>query len=166
MYSKEVMDHFANPRNMGIIEDADGIGKVGNFVCGDIMWMYIKVRKNENKEDIIEDIRFKTMGCAAAIASSSMATELAKGKTISDALKMTKQNIADSLGGLPAIKLHCSLLATDALVEAIYDYLSKNSLPVPDDVLRKHERIKIDLEKTEKKYAEFVKAQENSLKEK
>ncbi|RLG14293.1 MAG: iron-sulfur cluster assembly scaffold protein [Candidatus Nanohalarchaeota archaeon] len=163
MYSKEVMDHFANPRNIGIIENADGVGKVGNYVCGDIMWIYIKVRKNENDEDIIDDIRFKTMGCAAAIASSSMATELAKGKTISDALKMTKQNIADSLGGLPAVKLHCSLLATDALVEAIYDYLSKNSLPVPDDVLRKHERIKIDLEKTEKMCLN-PKAQENSLK--
>ncbi len=163
MYNEKVMDHFANPRNIGVIENADGVGKVGNYVCGDIMWIYIKVEKNENKEDIIEDIKFKTMGCAAAIASSSMATELAKGKTISEALNMTKQDIADSLGGLPAVKLHCSLLATDALVEAIYDYLSKNNLPVPDDVSRKHERIKIDLEKTEKMCLN-PKAQENSLK--
>ena len=162
MYSKEVMDHFANPHNIGVIENADGVGKVGNFVCGDIMWIYIKVEKNEKGEDIIEDIKFKTMGCAAAIASSSMATELAKGKTISEALKMTKQDIADSLGGLPAVKLHCSLLATDALVEAIYDYLSKNRLPVPDDVSKKHERIKIDLEKTEKMCLN-PNAQENSL---
>jgi len=163
MYSKEVMEHFSNPHNIGVIEDADGIGKVGNFICGDIMWIYIKVGKNENREDIIEDIKFKTMGCAAAIATSSMATELAKGKTIVEALNMTKQDISDSLGGLPAVKLHCSLLATDALVEAIYDYLTKKGLPVPDDVSKKHERIKSELEKTEK-ICLNPKAQENSLK--
>ena len=162
MYNEKVMDHFSNPRNLGIIEDADGIGKVGNFVCGDIIWIYIKVGKNDQSEDIIEDIRFKTMGCAAAIATSSMATELAKGRTITSALKLTKQDVADSLGGLPAVKLHCSLLATDALVEAIYDYLSKNGLPVPNDVLTKHNRIKSDLEKTEKKCMN-PKAQQDSL---
>ncbi len=165
MYNEKVMDHFSNPRNMGVIEDADGIGKVGNFVCGDIMWIYIKVGKNNNSEDIIEDIRFRTMGCAAAIATSSMATELAKGRTITSALKLTKQDVADSLGGLPAVKLHCSLLATDALVEAIYDYLSKTGLPVPDDVLTKHNRIKTDLEKTEKKCMNPKVQQDSSTKD-
>ncbi len=156
MYSKKVMEHFSNPRNMGVIEDADGVGKVGNFVCGDIMWIYIKVGKNDDGEDVIEDIKFKTMGCAAAIASSSMATELVRGKTIVEALEITKDDVAGSLGGLPPIKMHCSLLATDALVEAIYDYLSKKGLPVSDDLARKHERIKSDLLKTEKKYVDYA----------
>ncbi|MFH1126849.1 MAG: iron-sulfur cluster assembly scaffold protein [archaeon] len=164
MYTKEVMDHFSNPRNMGVIEDADGVGKVGNVICGDIMWIYIKVRKNDLGEPVIDDIKFKTMGCAAAIATSSMSTELAKGKTIDEVIKITKQDIADSLGGLPPAKLHCSVLATDALIEAIHDYLSRNKLPVPHDIEKKHVRIKNELEKTEKRYKEFVKAQGNSEK--
>lgn len=164
VYNKEVMDHFANPRNMGVIDNADGVGKVGNFICGDIMWVYIKVGHNDSGVPVIDDIKFKTMGCAAAIATSSMATELAKGKTIDEALNMTKQDIVDSLGGLPPAKIHCSMLATDALLEAIYDYLSKNKLKIPDDAVRKHERIKNEFEKTNKRYKDFVKSQENSVK--
>ncbi len=120
MYSQKVMDHFTNPKNIGEINDADGIGKVGNLKCGDEMWIYIKV-----KDDIIEDIKFKTFGCAAAIASSSITTEIAKGKHINDALKLTRDIIAESLDGLPKVKMHCSNLAVDALHAAIEDYKNK-----------------------------------------
>ena len=117
MYSEKVLDHFRNPRNVGEIEDADGVGTVGNPVCGDMMSVYIKV-----KDDKIEDIKFKTFGCGAAIATTSMTTELANGKTLDEAMKITRQNVADELGGLPPIKMHCSNLAADALHEAIKDY--------------------------------------------
>jgi nitrogen fixation NifU-like protein len=117
-YSEKVMEHFANPRNVGEIKDADGIGKVGNPVCGDLMWIYIKVKDNR-----LEDVKFKTFGCGAAIATSSMITEMAKGKTIEEALKITRGDVADALDGLPPIKMHCSNLAADGLHAAIKDYL-------------------------------------------
>jgi len=120
MYTEKVMEHFRNPRNMGEIPDADGIGTVGNPVCGDLMTVYIKVKDNR-----IADIKFKTFGCGAAIATSSMITELAKGKTIEEAMKITRGNVAESLGGLPPIKMHCSNLAADALHAAIKDYQAK-----------------------------------------
>jgi len=122
VYSEKVMDHFANPRNVGEIPDADGIGKVGNPQCGDVMWLYIKV-----KDGILTDIKFKTFGCGAAIATSSMITELAKGKTIEEAKKISRQDVADSLEGLPPTKMHCSNLAADALREAIKDYEAKKA---------------------------------------
>ena len=122
MYSDKVMEHFANPRNVGEIVDADGIGKVGNPQCGDVMWLYIKV-----KDRIITDIKFKTFGCGAAIATSSMITELARGKTIEEAKKISRSDVADELGGLPAVKMHCSNLAADALKEAIKDYEAKQA---------------------------------------
>ncbi|MBS7629724.1 Fe-S cluster assembly scaffold protein NifU [Candidatus Bathyarchaeota archaeon] len=120
MYSEKVLEHFRNPRNMGEIEDADGVGTVGNPVCGDMMTIYIKV-----KDDRISDIKFKTFGCGAAIATSSMITELAKGRTLQEGLKITRLDVADSLGGLPPVKMHCSNLAADALHAAIQDYLKK-----------------------------------------
>jgi nitrogen fixation NifU-like protein len=120
MYSEKVLDHFRSPRNVGEIEDADGVGSVGNPVCGDMMSIYIKV-----KDDKIEDIKFRTFGCGAAIATTSMTTELAKGKTLDDAKKITRQDVADELGGLPPVKMHCSNLAADALHEAIEDYRGK-----------------------------------------
>jgi len=120
-YNKIVKDHFFNPRNVGEIKDADGIGTVGNPTCGDIMTIFIKV-----KDDKIQDIKFKTFGCAAAIASTSMATEMVKGKTLEEAEKLTREDVANELGGLPAVKLHCSNLAADALREAIKNYRSKN----------------------------------------
>jgi nitrogen fixation NifU-like protein len=120
MYSDKVMEHFRNPRNMGEILNADGVGTVGNPVCGDLMTMYIKV-----KDDRIEDIKFKTYGCGAAIATSSMTTELAKGKTLEEAMKITRASVADSLGGLPKVKMHCSNLAADALHVAIENYREK-----------------------------------------
>jgi nitrogen fixation NifU-like protein len=120
MYTEKVMDHFRNPRNMGEIPDADGIGTVGNPVCGDLMTIYIKV-----KDGRLEDIKFKTFGCGAAIATSSMITELAKGKTIDEGLEITRQDVAAALDGLPPIKMHCSNLAAEGLHAAIGDYLRK-----------------------------------------
>ncbi len=119
-YTEKVMDHFRNPRNMGEIKNPDGYGKVGNPKCGDVMAVYIKV-----KDEIIVDIKFKTYGCTAAIATSSILTELVKGKNIEEALKITRDDVANELGGLPAIKLHCSNLAADALREAVKDYRKK-----------------------------------------
>ena len=120
MYSKKVLDNFRNPKNMGEIKDADGVGTVGNPVCGDLMTIYIKVKDNK-----IADIRFKTFGCAAAIATSSMITELAKGKTLEEAVNITRDNVAESLDGLPPVKMHCSNLAADALKKAIEYYKTK-----------------------------------------
>ncbi len=117
MYSEKVLDHFKNPRNVGEMKDADGEGTVGNPVCGDMMTMYIKVN-----DDKIEDVSFKTFGCGAAIATSSMTTELAKGLTLNQVLELTRQDVADALGGLPQVKMHCSNLAADALHEAVKKY--------------------------------------------
>ena len=123
MYSEKVMQHFKKPQNMGEIPDADGVGSVGNPTCGDLMTMYIKV-----KDYRIEDVKFKTYGCGAAIATSSMTTELAKGKTIDEAMKISRASVADSLGGLPPVKMHCSNLAADALHAAIEDYQKKQKV--------------------------------------
>lgn len=123
MYTEKVMEHFRNPRNMGEIPDADGVGTVGNPVCGDLMTIYIKVKDNR-----LEDIKFKTFGCGSAIATSSMITELAKGKTLEEGMKITRANVADSLGGLPPIKMHCSNLAADALHAAIEDYYKRQKV--------------------------------------
>ena len=125
MYSQTVMEHFTNPRNVGEIPDADGVGQVGNPKCGDIMKIYLKVRDN-----VIEDVKFKTFGCASAIASSSMATELIKGKTIDDAWDLTDLAVAEALDGLPPIKMHCSVLAEEAIHRAINDYRAKRGLEV------------------------------------
>ena len=122
MYTEIVMDHFMNPRNVGEIENADGVGEVGNVKCGDIMRIYIKVNG-----ETIEDIKFKTFGCGSAIAASSMATVLIKGLSVEDALKVTNKQVVDALGGLPAVKIHCSVLAEQALKAAIYDYATKNN---------------------------------------
>lgn len=135
-YSKKVMANFMAPKNLGEIKNADGVGKVGNKFCGDIMYLFIKVSKNKKEEEIIEDIKFKTLGCAAAIATSSMITELAKGKTLKDAFKITRADVAESLDGLPPIKMHCSNLATDALKAAINDYYSKQGRKTLETTLK------------------------------
>lgn len=138
-YSKKVMQLFMHPKNVGEIKDADGIGKVGNPQCGDIMWIYIKVGRNKQGKEILKDIKFKTFGCAAAIATSSMITELAKGKTLEEAMKITRSNVSDSLDGLPSIKMHCSNLAADALHAAILDYYKKQGRK---DMLKKYSTLK------------------------
>jgi nitrogen fixation protein NifU and related proteins len=126
MYSEKVMEHFKNPHNMGEIKDADGVGKIGNPTCGDMMYVYIKVGKNKKGEEILRDIKVKTFGCVAAIATSSMITDLAMGKTLAEAKKLTRDNVKDALQGLPPIKVHCSNLAADALHKAIEDYEKKS----------------------------------------
>ncbi len=126
MYSEKVMDHFVNPRNVGEIDNPDGVGEVGNARCGDIMKVFLKV-----ENDIIVDVKFKTFGCGAAIATSSMSTELIKGKTIDEALKVTNKSVTDALDGLPPVKMHCSVLAEDAVKKAIEDYRAKH--PVKEE---------------------------------
>lgn len=123
LYSEKVMDHFRNPRNVGVIENADGVGEVGNAACGDIMKIYLKI-----DDDRITDVKFETFGCGSAIASSSMATELIKGKPLADALGLTNKAVAEALDGLPPHKLHCSVLAEQAIMSAIKDYYDKNNI--------------------------------------
>ena len=123
LYTETVMDHFTNPRNVGEIENADGVGEVGNAKCGDIMKMYLKI-----DNDVITDVKFETFGCGSAIASSSMATEMVKGKTVEEALAITNKQVVDALGGLPAHKLHCSVLAEESIKSAIKDYYDKNGI--------------------------------------
>ena len=123
LYSEKVMDHFRNPRNVGQIDDADGIGEVGNAKCGDIMRMYLKVENG-----IIEDVKFKTFGCGAAIATSSMATELIKGKSVDEALQLTNKAVMEALDGLPPVKVHCSVLAEEAIKAAVSDYYKKRGI--------------------------------------
>ena len=123
LYSETVMDHFRNPRNVGVIEDADGVGEVGNVQCGDIMKIYLKI-----KEGIISDVKFETFGCGSAIASSSMATEMIKGKPVAEAMALTNRAVAEALDGLPAHKLHCSVLAEEAIKKALQDYYERNGM--------------------------------------
>ena len=124
-YTKKVIDHYTNPRNVGEIKNADGVGEVGNPVCGDIMKIYLKVEDN-----VIQDVKFKTYGCGSAIASSSMATEMIKGKTVQEALNLTNKAVAEALDGLPPVKMHCSVLAEQAIKKALQDYALKNNLTI------------------------------------
>lgn len=126
MYSDKVMDHFKNPRNMGEIQDAKGVGTVGNAKCGDIMRMYLDIDEN----GVIKEAKFKTFGCGAAVATSSMATELVRGKTVKDALKVTNRAVMEALDGLPPVKVHCSLLAEEAIHAALWDYAQKNGIVI------------------------------------
>ena len=123
LYTEKVMDHFMHPRNVGSIDNADGVGEVGNAKCGDIMKMYLKI-----KDGVIEDVKFETFGCGSAIASSSIATEMIKGKTIDEALALTNKDVVDALGGLPVHKLHCSVLAEEAIKSAVKDYYDRNGI--------------------------------------
>jgi len=128
LYSEKVMDHFRNPRNVGVIEDADGVGEVGNAKCGDIMKMYLKI-----EDDMVQDVKFETFGCGSAIASSSMATELIKGKPLSEVKQLTNKAVAEALDGLPAYKMHCSVLAEEAIQSALEDYYRKNPEKKPEE---------------------------------
>lgn len=130
-YSAKVLEHFANPHNVGKIDDADGIGEVGNAKCGDIMKMYIKV-----KDDVITDVKFNTYGCASAIATSSIATDMIKGKPISEALKLTNKAVVEALDGLPAVKIHCSVLAEEAIKAAVKDYYDKNGVQYDEKLFK------------------------------
>lgn len=127
MYTDKVMEHFTNPRNVGVIENADGVGEVGNVKCGDIMKIYLKI-----EDDVITDVKFKTFGCGSAVASSSVATELIKGKTVKFALNLTNQEVVSALGGLPTVKIHCSVLAEQAIKAAVQDYAQKTGKVYPE----------------------------------
>ena len=134
-YSEKVMDHFTNPRNVGEIEDAEGVGVVGNAKCGDIMKIYLKIDDN----DVITDCKFKTFGCGAAIATSSMATELIKGRTVAEALTLTNSAVVEALEGLPPVKIHCSVLAEEAVKSALADYYTKIGRPIDFEIEKAHE---------------------------
>jgi len=134
LYSEKVMDHFRNPRNVGVLEDANGVGEVGNAKCGDIMKIYLKVT-----DGIIADVKFETFGCGSAIASSSMATEMIKGKPLSEALELTNKAVAEALDGLPAHKMHCSVLAEEAIKRAILDYYKNAGIPYDEETFREVE---------------------------
>ena len=166
LYSPKVMEHFLHPKNMGKIKNADGIGKVGNLTCGDVMWLYIKVAKNKSGKEIIKDIKFETFGCVAALATSSAITELAKGQTLDKALKINRAKIVKSLGGLPLIKIHCSVLAADALDEDVYDYLQKNKKEISLDLQKRHEIILKSKESIEHRYHDWTDLEEKIHKKK
>ncbi|MBZ9577731.1 iron-sulfur cluster assembly scaffold protein [Patescibacteria group bacterium] len=151
-YSKKVIEHFSSPHNYGKIKNPSGIGKVGNIVCGDVLWLYIKVEK-----DRIKDIKYETFGCVAAISTSSVVTDLAKGKILEEALKIDSNKVVKSLGGLPSLKYHCSLLGVDALSEAIYDYLLKNKKEIPEELQKRHQKIEKERKEIEKRYKKWMK---------
>lgn len=152
IYSKKVIRHFQNPHNYGKIKNPDGIGKVGNVICGDVLWIYIKIGEDKKRGEIIKNVSFETFGCVAAISISSVVTDLAKGKTLKEAMEIDNNEIVKSLGGLPKIKIHCSLLGIDALSEAIYDYLSKNKKEIPKGLQKRHQRIEKEKKAIEKRY--------------
>lgn len=151
-YSKKVMELFQHPHNIGEIKNPDAVGKVGNPQCGDLMWVYLKVKKNGSGEPYIGDIKVKTFGCVSAIASSSISTDLVKGKTLKEAENLTKEQIVKKLGGLPPIKYHCSVLAVDAIREAIRDYYLKHRMPVSKALENTHRLVKKELETIEHKH--------------
>ena len=142
-YTKKVMDVFMHPKNMGEIENPDAIGKVGNSSCGDLMWMFLRIENDKKGREIIKDVKVKTFGCVAAISTSSVLTEMIKGKPIEDAMTITKQDIVNVLDGLPGKKIHCSILAIDALKEAIFDFFTKKNRPIPSDLQKVHDRVQI-----------------------
>lgn len=162
MYNKKVLQYFKNPRHFGKIKNADGVGKVGNIVCGDVMWMYIKVAPNAQGEDVLQDIKFETYGCVAALATSETVAAAVKGKTVQEALQITHKEMVHSLGGLPPIKVHCSVLAVDALLEAIYDYLSRAGKTISPELKERHARIEKEKEMIAEKYGDLVEPENKS----
>ena len=156
-YTQKVLKHFKTPHNYGKMKNPDSLGKAGNIICGDVMWLYIKIEKNK-----IKDIKFETYGCVAAIAVSSLITDLAKGKTLKQAMEINKDEIIQFLGGLPPIKIHCSVLAIDALSEAIYDYLSKQKKSIPKQLQKRHQRIEKEKKLIEEKYKDWIETEEES----
>jgi len=158
MYTEKVLKYFYEPKNLGKIKNADGVGKVGNIACGDMMYLYIKMGKAKGKE-VITAAKFQTFGCVAAIATSSAITEMVKGKTLEEALKLSNDDVIESLEGLPPIKIHCSVLATEALAEAIYDYLKKTKKTIAKELEEKHKTIVRHNEELEERYEEWIENQ-------
>ncbi|MEM5790484.1 MAG: iron-sulfur cluster assembly scaffold protein [Candidatus Aenigmatarchaeota archaeon] len=158
-YPKEIIKHFRHPKGLGKLEDADAIGKAGNILCGDVLWCYIKIEK-KGKKEIIKDIKIEVFGCLVAIGISSLLTQIVKGKSIEEVLEMKKDDILKKTGPLPPIKVHCSVLALDALHEAIYNYFVKKKRKIPENLKKVHERIVKTLEEIEKRHKEFLKLEE------
>ncbi len=156
MYTEKVVEHFRAPHNMGKMKDPSAIGRVGNIVCGDVMWFYLRVEPDAQGRDVITDVSWETFGCTAAIATSSMMSDLAKGKTLEEAISISNRDVADELGGLPPIKMHCSALAADALNEAIYDYLTRRGREIPPALATRHEHIRKDMASLEERYKAFL----------
>ncbi|MDD3679627.1 MAG: iron-sulfur cluster assembly scaffold protein [Candidatus Shapirobacteria bacterium] len=163
-YSKQVINHFQNPKNFGKISNPSAIGKVGNPICGDLMHLYIKVEKNKQGEEFLADIKFQTFGCVAAISTSSAITEIAKGKTLKEAININSKQLVDSLGQLPPVKIHCSVLAADALHEAIYNYLKKTNQNIPEFLEKIHQRLEKERELIKEKFKDWVGLEEKQLK--
>jgi len=160
LYSKEIMKHFKNPQNVRKIKNPDGLGRAGNLTCGDIMYLYLKITRDKKGREIIKDIKFETFGCTVAIANTSLLTTMVKGKTLEEAMKITKDDLIKKFGEIPIFKIHCSLLAVDALAAAIYDYFLKNKKPIPKELQAKHERIEREKKEIERRHAELVKLEE------
>ncbi|MEM5766574.1 MAG: iron-sulfur cluster assembly scaffold protein [Candidatus Aenigmatarchaeota archaeon] len=155
-YSKQIVEHFKRPRNMGRIENPDALGEAGNLVCGDVMRLYLNIGEKDGKK-VIKDVRFETFGCIIAIANCSMLTTMIKGKTLEEVMKIKKEDLIKKLGKpLPEIKIHCSILALDALHEALYNYYLKNKLTVPKELKKEHERIKKTLKEVEHRHKDLV----------
>ncbi|TSC94170.1 MAG: NifU protein [Parcubacteria group bacterium Licking1014_1] len=160
LYSNEIMKHFKNPQNVGRIKKCDALGKVGNLSCGDIMYLYLKIGKNKKGEEIIKDTKFETFGCTVAIANTSLLTTMIKGKTLNEAMKITKDDLVKKFGNIPLIKVHCSLLAVDALAEAIYDYYKKNKKPISQLLQEKHEKAERIGKEMEHRHSAIVELEE------
>ncbi len=165
IYSNEIIKHFKNPQNVGKIKKPSGVGEAGNLICGDVMKLYLKIEKNKKGEKIIKGVRFQTLGCVVAIANTSLLTTMVKGKKLEDALKIKKEDLIKRLGKpLPPIKIHCSVLAVDALKEAIYDYYLKNKIEISEDLEKEHQRITKTKEELEKRYKGFQAFEKEILK--
>lgn len=156
MYTERVVEHFRHPHNMGKMKDYSAVGRVGNILCGDVMWLYIRVAKDATGREIIADVTWETFGCTAAIATSSMVSDLAKGRTLEEAIAISNRDVADELGGLPPVKMHCSGLAADALNEAIYEYLTKEGREIPAALQARHAHIEKDMATLEERYKVFL----------
>jgi len=165
IYPKEIMKHFKNPKNLGKMKNADAVGEAGNLVCGDVMRIYLKIKEKDGKK-IISDVKGEVFGCIVAIANTSMLTTMVKGKTLEEALKIDKEELIKRLGGrekIPPIKIHCSILALDALHEAIYNYYKKSGIPIPEKLRAEHERIQKSIQEIEKKHKEFLELERNII---
>jgi len=160
LYTKEIMEHFKNPKNVGRIKNPSGLGRAGNLTCGDIMYLYLKIAKDKKGREMIKDVKFETFGCTVAIANTSLLTTMVKGKTLEEAAKITKEDLIKKFKQVPLIKIHCSLLAVDALSEAIYDYFSKQGRPISPEIQAKHERIEKEEKEIEHKHKGLVELEE------
>ena len=166
LYSKEIMKHFQKPQNVGSMKNPDGFGKVGNLRCGDIMYLYIKIGKNKKGEEIIKDVSFETFGCTVAIANTSLLTTMVKGKTLKEVMEITKDDLIKKFGGVPFVKIHCSLLAVDALTEAIFDYFKRQKREIPSELQKRHELAEKIGKEIEHRHAELVELEEEVRKRK